>query len=323
MATWILTHGDADGVCSGAIALAANPEAHVYFTHPSGLLEDLDVVELGDEVIICDIALPDDVDGLLKRLTALAKEGHVTYIDHHPLPPSLDPSKIPGEFVHNVEVCASELTYVHFRESIPRDMERVAIYGAIGDYADDTPYIQRLLQDWDRRVLYFETGILLQALDAIGRNYERKRGIVWLLSENAPPSSDEELVKLALKQSRRDEELRLRVRREVKVMGDVAYVLDLGGSAGKAAVYARASAGTLVGLAGETREEKGVIDMSLRALEGVDLNIILRELAPKFGGSGGGHPVAAGARIPREKFMDFLRALSEAIKRQTAAETLT
>lgn len=50
MGVRIFTHGD--GICAGAIALAANPDAHVFFTHPFGLIEDLNVAEDQDTVIV-------------------------------------------------------------------------------------------------------------------------------------------------------------------------------------------------------------------------------------------------------------------------------
>ena len=53
-----------------------------------------------------------------------------------------------------------------------------------------------------------------------------------------------------------------------------------------------------------------MIDMSLRThSQEIDLNRILRRITVKIGGSGGGHPNAAGARIPKENFKDFLREL--------------
>ena len=41
LGSWIFTHGDVDGLCAGAIALAAYPDANVFFTHPYGLEGDL------------------------------------------------------------------------------------------------------------------------------------------------------------------------------------------------------------------------------------------------------------------------------------------
>jgi RecJ-like exonuclease len=65
-------------------------------------------------------------------------------------------------------------------------------------------------------------------------------------------------------------------------------------------------------VAGERR--RGIIDMSLRTCDvNIDLNKILRHIAPKLGGSGGGHPSAAGARVPEEKFDEFIRELNGAL----------
>jgi RecJ-like exonuclease len=57
MSTLILTHGDCDGLCSGAIALAAHRGAKVVFTNPIGLPDDLKGSEDYDRVIVCDVAI--------------------------------------------------------------------------------------------------------------------------------------------------------------------------------------------------------------------------------------------------------------------------
>ena len=44
-----------------------------------------------------------------------------------------------------------------------------------------------------------------------------------------------------------------------------------------------------------------------------DSNKILRKVAVKLKGSGGGHKRAAGARIPEDKFEEFLDMLNEEI----------
>jgi len=54
--TAIITHGDTDGVCSGAIALYDQPNASIWFTHPVGLLEDLRRIK-AEKIIICDLAV--------------------------------------------------------------------------------------------------------------------------------------------------------------------------------------------------------------------------------------------------------------------------
>jgi RecJ-like exonuclease len=189
-------------------------------------------------------------------------------------------------------------------------MSRVAIYGAIGDYADDSEFMQLIISYWDKRMLYFESGLLSQGLDYIRRDYRSKRRILESLAMNLLPSSDAELAGAAIEESRLEERMRKEVTVKVRTLGKIAYVLNIEGSIGKAAIYARAVTGLQIGIAGE--EERGYVDMSLRSVrEGLDLDRILRRLAPSFGGTGGGHPKAAGASIPVESFQLFVKALDE------------
>lgn len=309
---WIVTHGDTDGICAGAIALSAHKNRKVFFSHPSGLAEDLRQVD-GD-VIICDIALSSaNVEEVMSELGRINSGGNkVVYIDHHPLPEGFKPDSFPGQLVNSTKSCASELTYTHLTGLVPSDMSRVAIYGAIGDYLDRTYEIERMLTNWEKRSLYLESGILIQAIDGSGRDYESKRRMVSFLASNRTPSSDEEIVGRAIAEAIAEEEMRNRIKEVVKVVGRVAYVLDLQWSMGKSAVYARAYGNALVGVGAETR--KGRVEMSLRTTsDQINLNELLQKLAPKYKGSGGGHSKAAGARVPEEDFSAFLKDLDASI----------
>jgi len=95
----------------------------------------------------------------------------------------------------------------------------------------------------------------------------------------------------------------------VKVVGKVAYVLDIDWSLSKSAIYSRAQTGALVGIGAETRDK--YIDMSLRThSDKLDLNGMVIAITQKIGGSGGGHPMAAGAKVPKEKFKIFVEELN-------------
>jgi len=314
MSTWILVHGDCDGVCSGALALAANPEARIYFTSPVELAEDLGRVDEGSQVIICDIALNgDSVSDVTAKIRVISSKSTVLYIDHHPFPLGFDPAVFPARLIHELAPCASELTFRFFQEKLPKKMSRVAIYGAIGDYVDGTPFVQECLKDWDKRTIYFEAGALVQGLEGSRRDMRFKLEILRLLSRNRVPTISGELLGRALTETHEEESLLATIEKKVERMGDVAYVLDIGGSVSKAATYARVVAGATVGIAGETYDH--IVDMSLRTeTDDVDLNAILRDLAPRFGGSGGGHPKASGARIPIGSFRDFVAALNASMK---------
>ncbi len=312
MTKWIITHGDTDGICSGAIALSAMNGARVYFSHPAGLADDLQQVD-GD-YLICDIAISQHFLGeITKQLQRIEGEGHKgVYIDHHPLPKGFEEASFPPKLIHSLASCVSELTYTAYKDNLGRDVGRIAIYGAIGDYLDTTYEITTLLNGWDKRGLYLDAGLLIKYIDSIGRNHEMKRQLVQFLSANKLPSSDEVIVKKAITEAHKDEWMRKKVKEIVKVEGNVAYIIDADWSLGKGAIFARAETGAKVGIAGETR--KGVLEMSLRTpLDNIDLNEMLSVLAPSLGGTGGGHGKAAGARIPTEKWPQFIAALNAAI----------
>jgi RecJ-like exonuclease len=273
-------------------------------------MEDLNLAAESDTVIVCDISLPENkLTQVLDRFSELSEKGSLTYIDHHPLPETVLIDDIPGKVVYNSLSSTSELAYSFFQDRLDPLHARKAIYGAIADYLDNTPLIQILLRRWDKRTLYLETGILVQGVESLGRNDEFRRRIANNLANNSPPSRDEELVRMAIQYTRREWEVVSELKGQTKVEGRIAYTLNFPFSLGKTATYLSGIRGILVGIAGEKRREN--IDMSLRTCdENIDLNALLRKIAPEMGGSGGGHPMAAGARVPEKNFEKLLRELN-------------
>ncbi|MFY9340365.1 MAG: hypothetical protein WAQ47_13450 [Methanosarcina flavescens] len=79
--TLVLTHGDSDGICSGAIAKTAYPEAYVYFTSPVSLLNKLRLIEGVKNLIICDIAIDErNCSELQTILSKFAKNATFTIL---------------------------------------------------------------------------------------------------------------------------------------------------------------------------------------------------------------------------------------------------
>ncbi len=304
--TLILTHGDSDGICSGAIAKTAYPDAYVYFTSPVNLLDKLSLIEDVETLIICDIALDErHCSRLYPLLNEFAEKCNLYYIDHHPLPNNYGKE---DWFYHDIEACSSELTYRLFEDRLNRDMRRVAIYGAIGDFCDNTPHVKSWVKDWDKRNLYFQAGTLIQAIFHKGKDYEFKRNLLDPLSKDIIPSNIPDLLDFAREAAINEEKIRLFVKENVRVLRNSAYIVNTNNSISKAAIYAASYGQREVGIAAEYRERKGAYDLSIRSRGDVDVNRLLRSIAPKFGGSGGGHPLAAGARIPENVLDAFLRA---------------
>ncbi|MCZ7361815.1 MAG: DHHA1 domain-containing protein [Candidatus Methanoperedens sp.] len=235
----VFTHGDSDGICSGAIAKSAFPGSTVFFTNPVNLLSDLTgISEHYNNIVICDIAIDEKTSIQIKqKLSELAQISDVSYIDHHPVPEG----GFNKSWFHHDTCSSAELTYRIFEKRLNRDIRRVAIYGAIGEFSE-TAAIKKWERLWD--------------------------------------------------------------------------VIDINGYMSKAAIYAGSFGRTLVGVSCEYRPHKQVYDISLRLKNGgVDLNTILRRLAPYHGGTGGGHPFAGGARIPRDELKAFLYDLDDALGR--------
>jgi single-stranded-DNA-specific exonuclease len=308
MSTLILTHGDTDGLCSGALALSRYRDARVIFTSPMEVIEDLGHSRDYDRVIICDIAIDISIASALKAVVDhIASKKEVVYIDHHPLPHGFSAPWL----VHNTDACGSLLTFQHFRKELNPNMSRVAMYGAIGDYRDTTPIAREIVKRWDRRSLYYEGGTLSQAIELERRGYNGKHMIVEELAKNVLPSEIDGLAHKAVEVSRLEERLRDRVEQTVQQMSHFAYVIDPEGFISKAAIYARIYGNRPVGLCAEYDEKRRVYDLSVRTDTDVDLNVVLNEAATRFGGHGGGHPQAGGGRIPEHNLKKFLSYLDD------------
>jgi RecJ-like exonuclease len=155
---------------------------------------------------------------------------------------------------------------------------------------------------------------LIQGITYAGRDYDYKRRIVDALSEDIPPPQIEGLLEAAIIASRKEEDIRVQVRQKVVRLKNLAYVIDINGYMSKAAIYAASYGNALVGVSCEYRPHKHVYDLSIRLRNsGVNLNTLLRRVSLKHGGTGGGHPFAGGARIPKKELESFLYDLDAAL----------
>jgi len=316
LAVKILAHGDADGICAAAIAKARFPESEIWFTRPITLLNDLQDVQPGSAVVILDVAISEThKTQIFQRMKELAKGDEVIYIDHHPLPPGTLRNDVPATHLsHTIGASASELTFKLFQSGINPDLDRVALWGAIADYAEETEFVRDGMSKYDRRTIYMEAGLLSQALGDAAGDYHYKRDVVLKLAQGVPPSEIPEAVERAVRATKREWETWRYVKEHAVKEGNLAIVYDLpSGSLGKTALYALGVTGADVGIC--TRAVEKEVDISTRRRAGVniDLNALLRHITARLGGSGGGHEGAAGASIPAELFESFMDALRKEI----------
>lgn len=317
--TIILTHADTDGICAGALALSALPGSKIFFTKPVSLLEDLKINSDYQRMVICDIALTKrDAAGIIDDLQAKHRRGvRLMYFDHHPLPSAVKPSQL--SFIDTLSrsetASASEIVYLHFQNDIPRERVWAALYGAIADFMDETPFVRERILNWDRRTLYFEVSTVELGIknEKFG-TYNSKREIVQTLAKGRNPSDITGLVQSARDAASREFRLYETVKRNAKTIGRIAYVENTPsfGFRGASALFAATVRNRPVGLC--IIRKGGQVDITMRGRDPrLNLGKIAEAAAEEVGGSGGGLAQAAGGRVPRAALPAFLKRVSELI----------
>lgn len=308
MREWeIIVHGDSDGISSGVLLSKIFP-GKVWFSRPIHLLGDLRKFK-GKNLIIADISIPHiHKDKIVKEMEEICSSGRLLYFDHHPLPKGI---KLPCEVYRDENRSTSEIVYSYFGRKLPREYVRFALYGAIGDYADETNWVKDELEKWDKRIIYFQSGVLSQGLGESRHKYNFKRDLIEKFVKGREPSEITRLVHLAIKESRHNKELYEYVKKNSRKTGKVAYILVEKGSLGKGAHFALGINKGKIGVCG--KDDGKNIDMSIRASKHtpLDLNKTVHKVAESLGGSGGGHKAAAGASVPKEKFDRFIELLGK------------
>ncbi|UYP46008.1 hypothetical protein NEF87_002293 [Candidatus Lokiarchaeum ossiferum] len=309
----ILTHLDADGICSGSLIKMTKKykNARVFFTHPAGLAKDLKGIN--DDLLICDIAI--DIKSYHKTYALLEKisqEHEIYYFDHHHLPEAL-PEKVIN--IHNESISATEIVYRYFYHALPSYADHIALLGAICDYLDNSPLMKELLHHYERRTLFLDAGLLAEGLKKFshGPNYDDLRKIVQRLSQGEYPCEIRELTRAALSSTRRDKLQRKNILENYEKRLNFAYIMDPdAGSRSKVAHWIMGHSGTLLGIVIiQLRSKPDMVDLTIRGRQLIDLRTIIPEIAQSIGGNAGGHSNAIGCRIPKNKLNRFLTILDE------------
>ena len=316
MKTTILTHADCDGLCAGAIALAKFPDADVFFTKPVSFLYDFRDTK-AERIVICDIALTKSHAKAIGELfMERAKSCEILYFDHHDVPSTMPKEALEMiKQIHKQNVSASELVYRHYQNDIPRERVWIALYGAIGDYEDDTPFALERLQNWDKRALYFEVSTLVMGIkNKEFSTYDAKRQIVQTMSLGNNPSDVPGLVRSAKVAVKTEFEMYEYIKEHAEKFGKIGIIRSLPhfGFRGPAALFAATVSNCPLGVYICDRGDHVDITARKRGNK-IALNKLMEDAADLVGGSGGGHAEAAGARVPKETLEKFLHHVNEAL----------
>jgi len=276
------------------------------------LIETKSITENVDELYICDLSLETPV---VNELGRISKFSRVIYIDHHPMRGEvLQALRASGvKILHSTEMCAGALAYRLLRRELPEDARVLAAYATLSDY----PSADQGFAFTDRfepQMVAFESTLLSYSVARACDDIKFKNKVVEGLSQLKYPHNIEGVVSLAMQQLQYVIDLIKNTGETVCYSRHVAYV-EVSGSTGVVAnVLVHAVEKPIVVCYRGYRDGASQY-LSVRTKNSrYDLGALTSRIAGKLGGSGGGHPLAAGAQIPKENLSRFIELMDRAIE---------
>lgn len=312
--TYIISHAeDVDGISSAAIALAANPGAKFKLVDYTTLIKALSKIPSGvTDLVICDLGASSVFSEFTVALKNLSRRMAITYIDHHPLKPEQIQTlrDIGINTVHDTTESASTLTYFAFNLK-GSSQYYLPIYGAVTDYMDNGPRAAELIDRVHRHFALLEATLLSSAI-AQGATLQYRNHIVRELAVGKYPHEIKTVVRNAAITLRKDVKLTSYVEQHRVITGKVASIaMPEGRSIPASAKILLGAPGIVAGVAYE-QKTRGKTVMSLRGIRScpVHLGDFIGDFTQKTGGRGGGHRLAAGAKVPVNKVPAVITQLS-------------
>ena len=303
----IITRGNVDGIVSAAIFLNRFPQARVTFvTSPTAGARALAADSFSREVYMVDLA---PVPELLEAARALSSGQSLTLVDHHP-------SSLAVECQTLVEEGASAANLLFHHLSPEESMRKLVAVADLVEYMPTSllarerrmygrqrvdhesmvlDFSWRLMIDDDRfryhAARQLARGLWPSQVDAVKRRYTQ------VVNEKRWPRA---LAKV---------DSCLKVRGPLGIMDEMDRNRTLFGFGTRALVEVANRRGCDYAVMINPRGKYSSVSVRGIARHGVDLGRFVEEFTSENGVDGGGHPNAAGARIPTQSgglFVDHL-----------------
>jgi nanoRNase/pAp phosphatase (c-di-AMP/oligoRNAs hydrolase) len=310
MLTANITHGDdVDGLTCGALLIHLF-DANITLANYDDLEEALTGIGKDvDRLFITDLNLREALLPLIKGITTHAS---VTIIDHHPMEKSLA-EQLRGlcvEIVHDTKDCASVLVYNYFREKFDVGAARLTVYAAVSDMFEDGPIASRLMDGMDRKFVQYEA-LMLSAALSNDQSESFKRRLLEELSHYAYPHRIRGVVEASVSQLEKIVKIKEIVPVRARVIGRLAVMkCSDESSTGEVANIVMDTLLIPVGMC--WKEQGEMVNISIRGERKLPehLGDLATRVSKKYGGFGGGHARASGAKIPRDKLDAFIHDLA-------------
>ncbi len=307
---------DVDGLASAAM-LARLKSAKVVLSDYEEIVDKLRAIRNVKELFVCDLGTNEKIfDEFLTELSRIAIASHVTYVDHHPMKDEMlkKISKTGIELIHSTEECTSVLLYLKFKEELPKEARLLAAYGAVTDFRDSQPAAGRIIESYDRQFILLEATMLSYAIAYKGRNTRFLLEVVKSLAQMKYPHEIPNVTRYSGLQASRMTKLLKDIPSRGRRMKSFAYMETDESMTGNVANFLTGAFDTAVGVSYRSKED--FYEVSLRGTEDCKKNLgtIISKISNQLGGSGGGHPKAAGAYIPAQRFEKFLAMLDRELQ---------
>ncbi len=308
---------DADGIVSASL-ISQLFNTNTMLVDYNTFLPTLKQITLEDleELYICDLgigkALQEEFLSIIKKISN--KGIKITYIDHHDqsdeLKRELESNLI---LLHDVNECTSVLIYSKFKDRLNDNFKLLAGIAAIVDEMDRRPIANTIVRSYDRQFIFYETVILSYAI------YSSQKDMPFLLRlteelKSKFPHEINGIIERANEYAYNVSNTLKLINNNAIINGKFGYIyIDDPLDTGVTANMLLMSKGLRVALAYKDRDNGYVL--SLRGEENYDKHLgrIIGSIASDVGGTGGGHKLACGASVPKDKISIVIDRLKEMI----------
>lgn len=303
----IITRGNVDGIVSAAIFLSVHPDARVTFvTSPVAGAKALSLDTVSDELYLVDLApVPDLVEAVRSRRSSQK----LTLVDHHPSSLSVECQTLVKE-----GVSAANVLFHHLR---PRDDLRKLV--AVADLVEymPTPLLDQEMRRYGSQRVDQESMVLDFSWRLIIEDDRFRYSAAKLLSQGLWPSQVD-LIKRRYIQVVNEKrwpralakvDSALKVRGPLGIMDEMDRNRSLYGFGTRALVEVAHRRGCGYAVMINPRGKYSSVSVRGISPASIDLGRFVEDFTSTNGVDGGGHPKAAGARIPtcsNELFLDNL-----------------
>ncbi|UCH38213.1 MAG: DHH family phosphoesterase, partial [Candidatus Bathyarchaeota archaeon] len=254
---------------------------------------------------------------LINEVIRISTFAHITIVDHHPITKAIQNrlEQCDIRLIYSQLDCASVLLYNAFKDQLGKEAGRLAAYAAISDRFEDGPLASQLLPQFELQLTQHEALILTHALQNKIDQAFRSR-IVMELSHFTAPHRIQGVTSSALSYIEKMTQLLETLPKDATRIGKLAYVennsqTSLGGVASLLLEALNVDVSVCL--------QNGPDNMANLSLRGssqlnIHLGAITKRLATKYGGFGGGHKRASGARVLKTHIKAFIHDLECAIR---------